>query len=122
MLIDLAPRMFVASPSLTRPRGASHRLLSEVLDLAGPETALVSHAERAWSSATFSGARHTIILKFAGAEAIECGEAFIAALPDHEFTVPGHLVADATIASVEQQYVPHPCLTVEAELLLLEDC
>jgi hypothetical protein len=61
-------------------------------------------------------------MAFTGTQAVACGEQLIAALPDHEFTIPGQLVADATIASVEYENGPEPRMSVEAELLLLEDC
>ncbi|MCE2843487.1 MAG: hypothetical protein ACK44O_12700 [Novosphingobium sp.] len=57
----------------------------------------------------------------AGAAAVEAGEALIAALPDHEFAIPGQLVADASVVSVEQSPLPEPRMLVELELLLLED-
>ncbi|WP_232491973.1 hypothetical protein [Novosphingobium kaempferiae] len=102
-------------------RGPWLRLLSEVMQLAGPGVEFVQHGERAWASATFTGARHTIVLAFEGAQAIAHGETFIAALPDHEFSVPRHLVADAAIVAVEHRQGP-PYMTVEVELLVLEDC
>lgn len=98
------------------------RLLSEVLKLAGPNAELVKHSERPWASVTFSGTRHAITVNFSGPDATSAGEAFVTALPDHEFTIRGQLVADATIASVEQELLPEPRMTVDAELLLLEDC
>lgn len=97
------------------------RLLSEVMQLAGPDAEFVQHGERAWASATFTGTRHTITLIFEGTQAIARGETFIAALPDHEFSVPRHLVADAAIVAVEHRQGP-PHMTVEVELLMLEDC
>jgi hypothetical protein len=96
-------------------------LLAEVFSLAEGQAELVRHAERAWASATFAGTRHTIVLRFAGAVSVDAGERFIAALPEHEFAIPGQLVADATIAAVAQDMSGHPSMTVEAELVLLED-
>jgi len=102
-------------------RGPWLALLREVLALAGPETQLLHHAERPWSSNTFGGARHTFRLAFEGLPAIVRGEAFIAALPDHEFTLSRRIVADATIGLVEHSLLDRPVLTVEAELLVLDD-
>lgn len=96
------------------------RLLNAVLELASGRAELLRHAERPWASSTFTGSRHTISLRFAG-EAVEAGEAFIAALPEHEFAIPGQLVADAAITSVEHEMLPEPSMQIEAELLLLED-
>lgn len=98
------------------------RLLSQVLQLAGNEAEFLRHAEKPWASATFSGARHTIVLAFEGLAASENGEVFIAALPEHEFSFPRYLVADAAIVSVEHRQLPTVRLEVEFELLLLEHC
>ncbi|KQM13084.1 hypothetical protein ASE49_13960 [Novosphingobium sp. Leaf2] len=97
------------------------RVLREVLQLAGPQAQFQRHGERPWLSATFSGARHAMVLAFDGLEAITDGETFIAALPDHEFTVPRHLVADAVVTAMEHIVLPAPRLTVEIELLVLEE-
>ncbi|HUD29076.1 MAG TPA: hypothetical protein VMQ93_09410 [Novosphingobium sp.] len=98
------------------------RLVSQVLQLAGEGTSFLRHDERPWSSATFSGARHTIVLAFEGEEAVARGEAYVAALPDHEFTIARQIVADAAVVAVEHVLLPVPCMTVQAELLVLEDC
>lgn len=103
-------------------RGPWLRLLSEVLALGGPRVDFLRHSERPWNSVTFSGSRHVVAMAFTGVEAIDGGERLIATLSDHEFAIPGHIVADATISAVEHENGPVPRMTVEAELLLLEDC
>ena len=80
-----------------------------------------SHREKAWASITFAGARHTVTLLFASDEAVAAGEHFIAALPDHEFAIPGQLVADAIVTEVDHRLLPAPRLVVTCELLLLEE-
>lgn len=102
-------------------RGPWLRVLSAVLELAGDGAEFLRHSERPWASATFSGTRHVIGLRFTGREAIEAGEAFIAALPDHEFAITRQLVAEATITAVDHEIGPAPVLTLQAELLLLEE-
>jgi len=62
-----------------------------------------------------------VVIAFTGAEAVAAGEAFIDALPDHEFTIPRQLVADAAVVAVEHTTLPEQRLEVTAELLLLED-
>lgn len=104
-----------------RLRGHWLRLLNQVLDLAGPQAEFLHHAERPWVSATFSGDRHTIALAFTGPVAMAQGEAFANALPDHEFTIPGHLVADAAVACIERVGAPPTRMTMDVELLLLND-
>jgi len=96
-------------------------LLSALYRLAEGQAELVDHTERGWTSVTFSGTRHTVVLAFCGLEAMAVGEQFIAVLAEHEFTIPRHLVADATVTKVEHTIVPEPRLVVSAELLLLED-
>lgn len=108
----------VQSPRARRPWLP---LLSALLDLANGHGELVSHNERPWASVTFSGTRHRLVFAFTGADAVAAGEDFIACLPDHEFTIRGQLVADAAIVGVDHATLPQPKLTVEAELLLLED-
>lgn len=109
--------------TLQRPvrRSTWLHLLSALLELGEGQAELVSHAERGWASATFAGARHRVTLRFAGAAAVEAGERFTDRLPDHEFTVPRQLVADATVTAATHTALPQPCLEVEAELLLLDD-
>ncbi|MBW8755207.1 MAG: hypothetical protein JF595_13845 [Sphingomonadales bacterium] len=105
-------------PGRRRPWRA---LLSAVMGLAGGKAELLRHVERPWASVTFSGSRHRLTLAFTGAEALAAAEHFIAALPEHEFAIPRQLVADAAVVSVEHETLPQPKLTVEVELLLLED-
>lgn len=121
MHIDPQAARAMTRTACRRQRGPWMSLLSAVLGLAGARAELLRHGERAWASATFSGSRHTIALAFHGAEAIMAGEAFIDALPEHEFTISGHLVADAAVIAVDQEMVPTPTMTIEVDLLLLED-
>ena len=103
------------------PLGIDARLAVDILALAGGSGELVAHRQRPWASITFSGSRHELTLAFSGIEAIAAGEALIAVLPDHEFAIPGHLVADAAVREVDQVTLPEPRLIVELELLLLEE-
>lgn len=102
-------------------RTSGDRLREALLEMAQGKAMVLKHEEKAWASVTFSGSRHEIILCFDGAEAIEAGENFIVALPDHEFTIHGHLVADATINEVDHSFGDSERLMVTAALLLLED-
>ena len=111
---------------LTTARRAARRtpwmpLLSALLELGGGKGELVRHSERNWASITFAGTRHSVVIAFTGAEAVAAGEAFIDALPEHEFAIPRQLVADAAIVAVDHTALPEPRLEVTAELLLLED-
>jgi hypothetical protein len=108
--------------TLLSPNSSTAERLREALcALAGGHGVVVRQSERAWASVTFEGARHTVELAFEGPEAAEAGEAFIAALPDHEFAIPGQLVAEATVTEADHRLAPEPRLAVTCELLLLKD-
>jgi hypothetical protein len=96
-------------------------LLSALLDLAQGKAELIRHSESPWASVTFAGSRHTVALAFAGVEAVKAGETLITALPEHEFNLPGQLVADAAVTAVTHSLLPKPRLEIELTLLLLED-
>ena len=96
-------------------------LLGAVLRLAGGHAELLRHSERPWASVTFSGTRHTIALSFTGEAGVVEGEAFIAALGEHEFAIARQVVIEAAVVSVEHTTLPQVKLTVEVVLLLLED-
>lgn len=102
-------------------RGNWSRLLDALLTLAGGQAELVSHAERPWASATFSGSRHDVTLSFSGHETFDAAEQFIEALPEHEFSIPGQLVADAGVVEAHMTMLPEAKFTVSVEILLLDD-
>ena len=102
------------------PREPRNRLREALLELAQGRATILSHDEKSWASVTFAGARHRIELVFEGAEAVQAGELFIAFLPEHEFAIPGQLVADAAVTEVDHRFHP-PLMRVRCELLLLEE-
>ncbi|AKH41985.1 hypothetical protein FHS61_002482 [Altererythrobacter atlanticus] len=107
------------SPAPAR-RGPVEKLRSALLELGEGKARILTHEERDWASITFAGTRHRLELEFAGVEGVEAGESFIAFLPEHEFAIPGQLVADAAVIEVDHRMDP-PCLRIMCELLLLED-
>lgn len=108
-------------PSPPRVRkGPGERLRAALHELCVGHGTVVSHREKSWASITFAGARHRIELAFEGAEAVAAGEQFIAALSDHEFAIPGQLVAEANVIAVDQRLDP-PHMLVTCEILMLED-
>ena len=110
----------ITCPPRRARRSPAIRLREQLLELAGGKASIVGHEEKAWASVTFAGARHRMLLAFEGAEAVEAGECFIAFLPEHEFAIPGQLVADAAVTEVDHRLKP-PRMTVCCELLLLEE-
>jgi len=117
MLSEVVPMNFQRK----RRRLPSDTLRRALLDLAGHRATITDHKERSWASITFAGTRHQLDLVFEGAEAVEAGERFIANLPEHLFDIPGQLVADAAVMSVDHQLGPDPRMQVCTEVLLLED-
>lgn len=114
--------MLADTPAPPRsPRGASARLREALLALAEGHGVVLAHAEKNWASITFAGTRHRIDLAFEGDAAVAAGERFIAFLPEHEFALPGQLVADAAVTAVDHRLLPQPRLQVSCELLLLEE-
>jgi hypothetical protein len=110
-----------SADTLHRPRRSlADRVRNAVMKITGGRGVVLSHSEKAWSSITFSGTRHELVLEFLGEDAPTAGEELIEKLPDYEFTIPGQLVADAAITSVDHFFGPQERLTITAVLLLEE--
>lgn len=124
MLLDLAAFETKSEATTTPPPrrlAPNDRLLRALREVAGPLAKIISHRETPWASITFSGARHAVVLRFAGSDATSDGEAFVAMLPDHEFGLRGQLVADASVTRVDHELLPAPLMEVECEILLLDE-
>ena len=105
-----------------RPRRTlADRVRSALMQLTGGVGTVLTHEEKAWASITFTGTRHEVVLEFCGPDAVVGGEDLIERLPDHEFALPGQLVADATITKVDHRFGAMERLEVTAVLLLLEE-
>lgn len=117
----LALGLSQTKPARRARRTAADRLRDALLTLSDHHAQIVAQSERAWASITFAGARHTFSLIFAGEAAVEAGERFVANLPEHEFSLSGQLVADATVSEVEHRMVPSPRMIVTCEVLMLEE-
>ena len=101
-------------------RAPGERLAEALLILAGGRGRITRQSEANWASITFAGVRHSFDVVFEGEAAIELGEDFIAELPDHEFAIPGRLVADAEVTKVDHRAEP-PLMKVTCEVLLLDE-
>ena len=96
------------------------KLADALMLLTDQQGEITAHRAWPWASITFSGTQHALTLDFEGAVAVEAGEEFVARLEDHEFNIPGQIVADAAIKSVEHVR-GMPALIVHAEILMLEE-
>lgn len=104
-----------------RPRITSgQRLALALFNQAGPQARLVRHGETQWASATFTGARHTFVLRFMGHEAVEQAEALTAAVCDDMITIQGALIAELTVTRFSQTLLPEPEAEIEISALLLD--
>jgi len=72
----------------------AHRALTNALLKLATPAEIPESRERPWASVTFTGARHWVSLSVGPARA----EEIAAMLPEHEFDLPGHLVADIAVA------------------------
>lgn len=104
-----------------KPRGTAGHLRDGLAALAGGCGTVLRHDERPWASVTFEGTRHTLEIAFEGEAGIAAGEALIETLGEHEFVIPGQLVAEARVIAVDHRLAPQPRLQVTCELLLLKD-
>ena len=106
-------------PRLGRQVRADHQLVTQLHALGGNRGHLLVHEQKSWASITFSGKRHVLTLLFTG-EDIAKGEELIERLPEHEFSVPGQLVADASVVRVTNN-LKDRTLEIDCELLLLAE-
>ncbi len=99
---------------------SGQRLALALFDRAGPLARLVRHTETQWTSATFSGARHTLVLRFAGLAAVADAEALTLAIADDAISVPRALIAEITVTRFSQTLLPEPAAELEIAALLLD--
>ncbi|WP_164497932.1 hypothetical protein [Sphingosinithalassobacter portus] len=82
---------------------------------AGCPVTIVESDWTRWASATFTGARHNIVLSAPPSPALDT---WLAALPEAEFALRGHLVADALVATCRRS---QDGVTATIEALTVED-
>ena len=91
----------------------AHRALTNALLKLATPAEMRSARERPWASVTFTGARHWFALSVGPARV----EGLSALLPDFEFDLPGHLVADIVVVGTrpdgERVILDIEALTVE---------
>ena len=112
--------MSASAPALPPAASASSACGEELQALAGGHAEFPAHRKRA-GPASLSPAPPRLHLAFAGDDAVEAGETFIAFLPEHEFAIPGQLVADAAVTAVDHRIGADPRMEVRVELLLLNE-
>ena len=86
----------IATP--IRSAGTALRLIRQLGELFGPGAQPGQRQEREWASATFSGARHSIEYRLPLPGPDAAPPAVLMTLAEHEFALPGDIVADCTVA------------------------
>jgi hypothetical protein len=95
-------------------------LIRAVLSLAKGNGTLEEHRGTTWASATFTGMRHVMRLHFAGESAIAAAIWLSSILPEHEFAISGHLVADIAVTETHRRHEGAPAMTLTIEALTVE--
>lgn len=78
-------------------RDPLHRLLRSLIKMAGPDTTGVCSEVTPWASALYDGAIYRIILELKGDDAAARAESLARTLPDAEFCIKGHIIAEVTV-------------------------
>lgn len=91
------------------------RALTASAEAVGCPVAVIAADGSRWASATFTGARHMLRLSAPPSPGLI---AWIAALPEAEFALRGHLVADLSVAAVRHASAE---ITIELEILTVEE-
>ncbi|MFC3097361.1 hypothetical protein [Alteraurantiacibacter palmitatis] len=107
-------------PAIARRIRKDEALVRALKEIGADAGMMIMHAQREWASITFSGVRHSLTYAFDGAEAVAHAERMIALLPEHEFSLPGQLVADAAVTNIEHRIEP-PRIVLDCELLVLDE-
>lgn len=91
------------------------RALEASAAMAGCPVTITSSNQRRWASATFLGAQHRVTL--AGSPSPEL-EAWVAALPESEFALRGHLVAELGVLRISRD---GDAVSADLEILTVEE-
>lgn len=91
-------RMFIAPEKLARAN-VERELRLALIALVGGDVELSAYRERPWASATFVGGRHYWTLTLSGPNHADRAAKLEAIIGEHEFSIRGHIVADAIVTS-----------------------
>jgi hypothetical protein len=91
------------------------RALGDRLAGAGADYRVEELRCRSWASATFTGARHQLVLLVEGEES---AERFLSGIEEAEFALPLHILADISVESKERS---EDGVRIALEALTVED-
>lgn len=108
--------------SNSSPRDPLARLQKQLLNLIVNNVRIIAAQSRPWASATFIGAQHLLTVEIEEDTNGHAAQAFADALPEAEFAIPGHIVADAVVDSQEIQIdSSHKTSVLRLTFLTIED-
>ncbi|WP_336958671.1 hypothetical protein [Sphingobium aquiterrae] len=104
-------------------RNPHSRLLHALLAMAGADASIAQARSEPWASITFQGARHLLSLRLCGTDAHRRAADMAEALPEAEFRIPGHIVADIAVDERSLGYEEDgtPWAMLELSALTIED-
>jgi len=73
------------------------RVIAQLVEFGGADMSVIASSSRPWASATFIGAQHRVVVQFSGHDAHGNAARFADKLPEAEFSISGHIVADASV-------------------------
>lgn len=112
----------VAIRSQQQTRTIANQLRFQLLAMANGLGEVTSYKQESWASLTMAGKRHELEIEFCGAEACQAAEGLIADLAEHEFSISGQLVADASVRRVNHEFGGDgERLTLTCVCLLIEE-
>ena len=106
-------------PEIVQRADIQRELKVALRALIGDEAEAQAYRERLWASATFTGARHYWTWKIGGDNHGKRAAELAAAISTHEFTISGHLVADALVTDIRTAKEASATI-VTLEILTLE--
>lgn len=71
-----------------------------------------------WHGGIFSGERHLVTLRFEGSAAVASARRLLNRLEDHEFSLPGVIVADIGLAGA---FARRGCRSLTIEALVIDE-
>lgn len=108
------------SPARLR-RDPGALLARQIAALAGNRAEVRLKRERSWASITFSGTRRCFAIEWTDVAEPGEVETLARALPDHEFSIPGHFVADILVTDQSATRLLIELLSIIDPLELIRD-
>jgi hypothetical protein len=90
----------------------SAMLIASIQALAGSTCCVTLQREQPWASVTFSGIRQLIIIACSGPDKANYLGQLASQLPDHDFAMTGHFVADVLIKDLIEDRLSLEILTL----------